>query len=94
MKTVVIVGAGWMTKPMVDYFLEKCGYKVIVANRTLSKAQDVIGDGPMGRPLDGRRMNPMSWIGSLVNRTWPSAWFRSQSTSTWPERVCVTASTW
>ena len=26
MKTVLIVGAGWMTKPMVDYLMEKCGF--------------------------------------------------------------------
>ena len=51
MKTVVIVGAGWMTKPMVDYFMEKCGYRVIVANRTLSKAQDVIAGRSQGQAV-------------------------------------------
>ena len=51
MKTVVIVGAGWMTKPMVDYFMEKCGYRVIVANRTLSKAQDVIAGRSRGQAV-------------------------------------------
>ena len=51
MKTVLIVGAGWMTKPMVDYFMEKCGYRVIVANRTLSDAQDVIAGRSQGKAV-------------------------------------------
>ncbi|MHC4137881.1 MAG: saccharopine dehydrogenase NADP-binding domain-containing protein, partial [Planctomycetota bacterium] len=51
MKTVAIVGAGWMTKPMVDYLMEKCGYNVIVANRTLSKAEDVIAGRSRGRAV-------------------------------------------
>ncbi len=51
MKTVVIVGAGWMTNPMVDYFMEKCGYKVIVANRTLSKAENIIAGRSQGKAV-------------------------------------------
>lgn len=51
MKKVAIVGAGLMTKPMVDYFIEKCGYEVIVVNRTLSKAEAVIGGRPQGRAV-------------------------------------------
>ena len=34
MKKVAIIGAGWMTQPLVDYLMETCGYFVIVANRT------------------------------------------------------------
>jgi saccharopine dehydrogenase (NADP+, L-glutamate forming)/spermidine synthase len=44
MKKVAIIGAGWMTKPLVDYLMETCGYFVTVANRTLSKAEDVVAD--------------------------------------------------
>ena len=36
MKKVAIIGAGWMTQPLVDYLMETCGYFVTVANRTLS----------------------------------------------------------
>lgn len=42
MKTVAIIGAGLMVKPLIDYFIDKCGYKVIVANRTLSKAEKLV----------------------------------------------------
>ena len=51
MKTIAIIGAGLMTKPMVDYFIEKFGYKVIMLNRTLSKAEKIIGNRPLGKAL-------------------------------------------
>lgn len=51
MKKVAIVGAGWMTKPLVDYLMERCGYFVIVANRTPSKAEDVIAGRPGGKAV-------------------------------------------
>ena len=36
---VAVIGAGWMTKQLVDYSMEKCGFYVIMANRTLSRAE-------------------------------------------------------
>ncbi len=51
MKTIAIIGAGLMTKPMVDYFIDKIGYKVIMLNRTLEKAENIIGNRPMGKAL-------------------------------------------
>ncbi len=51
MTTVAIIGAGMMTRPMVVYFIEKCGYEVIVANRTLSKAEKVIAGRPQGKAV-------------------------------------------
>ncbi len=51
MKTIAIIGAGLMTKPMVDYFIEEFGYKVIMLNRTLSKAEEIIGNRPLGKAL-------------------------------------------
>jgi len=51
MKKVAIVGAGWMTKPLVDYLMERCGYFVIVANRTPSKAEDVIAGRSGGKAV-------------------------------------------
>jgi len=39
MKKVLILGAGFVTKPMVDYFITICHYHVTVATRTVSKAQ-------------------------------------------------------
>lgn len=51
MTTVAIVGAGMMTKPMVDYFIDRCGYHVIIANRTLSKAEKLIAGRPEGKAV-------------------------------------------
>ena len=51
MKKVAIIGAGWMTKPLVDYLMETCGYFVIMANRTLSKAEDIIAGRPGGKAV-------------------------------------------
>lgn len=51
MKKIAIIGAGLMTKPMVDYFIDKIGYKVIMLNRTLEKAESIIGNRPLGEAL-------------------------------------------
>ena len=41
-KKVAIIGAGKMTKPLVDYFIDKFGYQVFLVNRTVSTAEKVI----------------------------------------------------
>ena len=51
MKKVAVIGAGWMTKPLVDYLMEKCGYYVIIANRTLAKAEAVLAGRPQGKAV-------------------------------------------
>ncbi|MFC2083712.1 saccharopine dehydrogenase C-terminal domain-containing protein [Bacteroidota bacterium] len=58
MKKVAIIGAGLMTKPLVDYFIEKCGYHVIIVNRTLSKAQQVIAGRSMGKAVGWPNNDP------------------------------------
>ena len=44
MNKVLILGAGMVTKPMADYFLDKCKYHVVMATRTISKAEQIIND--------------------------------------------------
>ena len=51
MKKIAIIGAGLMTKPLVDYFIEKSGYQVIMVNRTLSKAEKVIAGRSLGQAV-------------------------------------------
>lgn len=51
MKKIAIIGAGLMTKPLVDYFIEKCGYEVIMVNRTVSKAEKVIAGRSLGQAV-------------------------------------------
>ena len=45
---VLILGAGLVTSPMVEYLLSIPGVKVTVATRTVSKAEKLIGDHPNG----------------------------------------------
>ncbi len=48
MKKVLVLGAGLVTRPHVEYLLDVPGFHVTVASRTLSKAQALIGDRPNG----------------------------------------------
>lgn len=48
MKKVAIIGAGKMTKPLVDYFIDKCGYQVFMVNRTVSTAENIINGRKLG----------------------------------------------
>jgi len=52
MKNIAIIGAGLMTKPMVDYFIEGFGYRVTMLNRTLEKAQKIIGNRKLGKAIE------------------------------------------
>jgi len=48
MNKVAVLGAGYVVKPMIDYFIEKCKYEVIVATRTVSKAEAIIDGRTLG----------------------------------------------
>lgn len=50
MKRVLILGAGFVTGPIVGHLLDK-GYHVTVASRTVRKAEKLVGDHPDGRAL-------------------------------------------
>ena len=49
-KKVVVFGAGLVAGAHVRYLLEH-GYQVTVASRTVSKAKQLVGDHPNGRPV-------------------------------------------
>jgi len=50
MKTVLVLGAGLVTRPLVQYLL-KHDVRVRVASRTLSKAEKLVGDHPHGEAV-------------------------------------------
>ena len=50
MKKVVVFGAGLVASAHVKYLLEH-SYQVTVASRTVSKAKQLVGDHPSGRPV-------------------------------------------
>ena len=51
MNKVAVLGAGYVVKPMIDYFIDICKYEVIVATRTVSKAEKVIDGRALGTEL-------------------------------------------
>jgi saccharopine dehydrogenase (NADP+, L-glutamate forming)/spermidine synthase len=48
MKTVLVLGAGLVTRPLVRYLLDQPDFKVTVASRTVSKAEKLIDQHPHG----------------------------------------------
>ncbi len=51
MKNVLVLGAGLVARPMIDYLLHH-GYGVTIASRTVSKAEALVGDDPNGKALE------------------------------------------
>lgn len=51
MKRVAVLGAGFVTKPAVDYFIDRCGYEVFVTSLKKSEAEKIIGGRPSGKAL-------------------------------------------
>jgi len=51
MRKVAVLGAGYVVKPMIDYFIDNCKYEVIIATRTVSKAVKIIAGRSLGTPV-------------------------------------------
>jgi saccharopine dehydrogenase-like NADP-dependent oxidoreductase len=51
MRKVLVLGAGLVTKPMIDYYLDTCGYEVVLASRTVSKCERMIAGRPDGKAV-------------------------------------------
>ncbi len=51
MKKVVIAGSGMMTGPIADYLMDVCKYRVTMIDKIASKAQEKIGNRPLGRAV-------------------------------------------
>jgi len=50
-KSILLLGAGKVTGPLVGYLLEKTSFPVTVASRTLSKAEKLVGGNPRGKAI-------------------------------------------
>lgn len=51
MTKVAVLGAGMVAKPAVDYFIDRCGYGVIVTSLNMSEAQRLVRDRPSGKAM-------------------------------------------
>lgn len=50
-KNVLVLGAGLVAKPLVQYLLDQNDFKVTVASRTVEKAKQLIGNHPRGEAM-------------------------------------------
>jgi saccharopine dehydrogenase-like NADP-dependent oxidoreductase len=50
-KNVLILGAGMVSRPMIQYLFENTDYHVTMASRTVSKAEKIIDDNPKGTAI-------------------------------------------
>jgi saccharopine dehydrogenase (NADP+, L-glutamate forming) len=66
MKNVLVFGAGLVARPLVRYLLDRAGYRVTVASRTLSKADALIGDHPQGKAVAFDITKDGAALGDLV----------------------------
>jgi saccharopine dehydrogenase (NADP+, L-glutamate forming) len=51
MSRILVLGAGLVARPLVQYLLDQPDFQVTVASRTVEKAHALIGDRPNGRAL-------------------------------------------
>ncbi|MBP1662303.1 MAG: saccharopine dehydrogenase [Thermoplasmatales archaeon] len=51
MKTILVLGAGMVSRPMIRYLLDQPNYHVIMASRTVSKAEQMIDGHPQGEAI-------------------------------------------
>jgi saccharopine dehydrogenase (NADP+, L-glutamate forming) len=66
MKKVLVLGAGLVTRPLVQYLLDQPDYAVTVASRTLSKAQALVGDHPGGKAVAFDITKDAASLGDLI----------------------------
>ena len=57
MKKVLILGAGLVAKPMVEYLLEK-GFRILIASPMKERADEMINGNPLGSSLDWSMDDP------------------------------------
>jgi saccharopine dehydrogenase (NADP+, L-glutamate forming) len=61
MKTILVLGAGMVSRPMIQYLLDHPEFHVIMASRTVSKAEHMIAGHPRGEAFaldvnDGKKV--------------------------------------
>ena len=51
MRKILVLGAGLVSHPLVQYLMNQNGYQVTVASRTVSKAERLVGNHAQGKAL-------------------------------------------
>ncbi|MBN1180042.1 MAG: saccharopine dehydrogenase NADP-binding domain-containing protein [Anaerolineae bacterium] len=66
MKNILVLGAGLVARPLVQYLLDQPDFHVTVASRTVSKANELIGGRSNGRALPFDIAHDSESLGALV----------------------------
>jgi saccharopine dehydrogenase-like NADP-dependent oxidoreductase len=64
-KKILVLGAGLVTNPLVQYLLNVPEFEVTVATRTVSKAEAMVGDHPRGKAISFN-IEDEEALGSLI----------------------------
>lgn len=51
MRKILVLGAGLVSRPLVEYLLKQSDFQVTVASRTVSKAEKLVGNHPRGKAI-------------------------------------------
>jgi hypothetical protein len=63
MKRVLVLGTGYVVKPLVDYFIDKCKYEVLVASRDNNHSGLIIAGRALGKKYCGMQHRlTMNWV--------------------------------
>ncbi len=66
MKRVLVLGTGYVVKPMVDYFIDKCKYEVLVASRDPNHPTPIIAGRTLGKRVLWHATPPYDELDSMV----------------------------
>ena len=66
MKRVLVLGTGYVVKPMVDYFIDKCKYEVLVASRDNNHSGLIIAGRPLGKRVLWHAIPPYDELDEMV----------------------------
>ena len=67
MKRVLVLGTGFVVKPLVDYFIDKCKYEVLVASRDNNHSGLIIAGRPLGKRILWHAIPPYEELDEMVD---------------------------
>ncbi len=66
MKRVLVLGTGYVVKPLVDYFIDKCKYEVLVASRDNNHSGLIIAGRALGKRVFWNAKPPYLELDNMV----------------------------
>lgn len=66
MKRVLVLGTGYVVKPLVDYFIDKCKYEVLVASRDNNHSGLIIAGRALGKRVLWNAKPPYNELDEMV----------------------------